>query len=329
METEERNFLHFGLFTSLIAPIIIHNPHWHYFNIVNLISTLLYTIFCFITLTVAQVREQYFKFPTDIEKDTFVTINAVLLGSVLLSGAIFYGIFCIIKSYNKPKFLLWACEGGNEEMALKFLQDGSFDIDVTDSDGHDAVHYALENNLHNVIEEMKKDPKWAGKVNEKLLLKACKDKNEDLSLKCLKVEGIDLNAQDSNGCTPFIWACINNLQKVLEAMALDPKTINFNHQTSAGDTGFIWACYKNHIELVKLLIHNSVKLGLDLNLQNSFGYTGFMRACGKKHIELVKLLIQNSVKLGLDLNLQDSNGYTGLMDLLLPEEKHHEKSFKT
>ena len=308
METEERTFLNFGLFTSLIAPIIIYNPHWHYFNIINLISTLLYSILCLITLTVAQVREEYFKFPTDIEKDTFVTINAVLLGSVLLSGAIFYGIFCIIKSYNQPKFLLWACEVGNEEMALKFLQEGSFAVNATDSDEHDAVHYAMENKLQSVIEEMKRDPKWVGKV----LLKDCEYKNEDLALESLKTEGIDLNAKDSDGRTPFYWACINNLQKVVEAMVLDPKSINFNQQQSfSRSTGFIVACYYNHIELVKLLIQNSVKIGLDLNLQNAHGITGFIKACRNKHHEIVDFITANAEKYNINLDLRDNRNKTG------------------
>ena len=112
-ESEERKFLYFGCLTNLLAPINLHNPHWEYYHYTNILSTVLYSVLSLITLVTAMFSDTYLIFPKDINKEEYIIINAVLLGSVWISGGIFYGIFSIIGN-KKVNIILVICRFLNQ-----------------------------------------------------------------------------------------------------------------------------------------------------------------------------------------------------------------------
>merc|ERR1711983_531469 len=104
----------------------------------------------------------------------------------------------------------------------------------------------------------------------------------------MRIDGVDLNATNLRGRTPFDFACSKSLLTVVQAMVDEPKgRIDFNRKKYGGFTGFLSACYNNHIEVVKMIVENSQKLGIDLNVQDSDGYSGLMRACHEENEEVV------------------------------------------
>ena len=143
--SEERKFLYFGCLTNLLAPINLHNPHWEYYHYTNILSTVLYSVLSLITIVTAMFSDTYLIIPKDINKEEYIIINAVLLGSVWISGGIFYGIFCLIYKQNLPRLLLWACKSGKADIALKMLEKEGIEWNSIDSDGHDALYFAQTN----------------------------------------------------------------------------------------------------------------------------------------------------------------------------------------
>jgi ankyrin len=86
-----------------------------------------------------------------------------------------------------------------------------------------------------------------------------------------------------------------------------------NAKDSCGRTGYHLACQRSQVEIVELMIKNSVECNIDLNAKNEYdGKTGFHYACVKgRKVKLVELLIKNSVECNIDLNAKDFSGKTG------------------
>merc|ERR1712062_18960 len=128
----------------------------------------------------------------------------------------------------REKKLLVACKYGNEDIALNLLDNvEGIDLKAHDSYGHDSCDWALANGLETVVEALEslldKNAAW----RKNALLEACRAEDEDFALKLLSIDGVDLNATDSDGRTPFYIACWKNLPKVVQAMVDEPKGIDF------------------------------------------------------------------------------------------------------
>ena len=64
-----------------------------------------------------------------------------------------------------------------------------------------------------------------------------------------------------------------------------------NYKDSNGNTPFIWACQKGYSDIAKLLLSG---VGTNLNTSNDNGSTALMFACQNGYIEIVKLFLQHS-----------------------------------
>ena len=98
-----------------------------------------------------------------------------------------------------------------------------------------------------------------------------------------------------------------------------------NAKDGDGKTGFHFACRNGHVEIIELLIKNSVECNINLNAKdgdNKTGLhyedrdgkaslTGFHNACKRGHIKIVELLIKNSVECKINLNAKNGDGMTG------------------
>ena len=214
---------------------------------------------------------------------------------------------------DRKTSLLDACIRGKEDLALHLMKNvEDIDLQATDSNGNDAFFWALKNGLKTEIIEALVDKNAAWRKNA--FLEACKAGNEDFAVKFLRIDGVDLNATDSEGRTPFYWACLySSFTKVVQALVDEPIfSIDFNRQTlgglytGVGQTGFHQACYYNHIEMVKILVQNSKRLGINLNVQCAdFGNSGLMLACQNKRHEVVEFLWDNSQNYNIDLDLKN------------------------
>jgi hypothetical protein len=71
-------------------------------------------------------------------------------------------------------------------------------------------------------------------------------------------------------------------------------------------TAFAEACANNRVTMVRIIIDNAEKLKLDVNKYTGCGFTAL--SLGVIHIEIVKLLLKNKEKLGLNVNLGGIKG---------------------
>ena len=203
--------------------------------------------------------------------------------------------------------MLNACKAGYEDFAVKYLSIDGVEVNATDYNGHDAFYWALKNDLKPVVEAMEslvdKNAVW----RKNALLEACEAKDQNFAVKLLSIDGVDLNATGSEGLTPFFCVCRNNSATVAQAMVNEPEGIDFNWKSSSGSSsfGFKAACYNGHIEVVKILVENSQKLGIDLNIQDELGYTGLMWACAMKKNAVVDFLLANSQNYNINLDIRN------------------------
>jgi ankyrin repeat protein len=64
-------------------------------------------------------------------------------------------------------------------------------------------------------------------------------------------KGADVQAKNSDGVTPLLWACDMGLSEV--AMALLEKGADVQAKNSHGVTPLHWACEKGHIDIAAML----------------------------------------------------------------------------
>merc|ERR1712223_862687 len=76
-------------------------------------------------------------------------------------------------------------------------------------------------------------------------------------------------------------------------------------------TAFHWACVGGDVEIVEIIIKNSVLFNIDLNAKNNEGKTAFHYACEIGCAEeIAEMIIENSVHFNIDLNAKDNEGKT-------------------
>lgn len=77
---------------------------------------------------------------------------------------------------------------------------------------------------------------------------------------------------------------------------------------SGGWTPLIWACYKGHVSTVECLIS---KGGGDVNARGQYNLTGLVWASGRGHYSIVELLLDQKDKIRVDA--ADKYGTTSLI----------------
>ena len=70
---------------------------------------------------------------------------------------------------------------------------------------------------------------------------------------------------------------------------------------------FTWTAKFGYFEMAKFLIQNSAKFNIDLNYNTGCRMTVFHVACQEDQIEIVELLIKNSIDYDIHLNAEDSS----------------------
>ena len=182
--------------------------------------------------------------PEDINKEVFLITNGVLIGSLLLSAAIFYGIFCIIKRQNSTRLFLWALQGSSKDkdLALQLLDTyDNIDLNARNINGVTALNIICRGGFTNVLSKLVEEPK-----------------------------GLNFNGTDTNGYSAFHIACRKNNLKVVELLVENSRKHNINlnakSDQQSGSTGFRMACNVGNIEVIEYIKANAEKYGIDLEL---------------------------------------------------------------
>lgn len=107
-----------------------------------------------------------------------------------------------------------------------------------------------------------------------------------------------------------------NLQLV-QILSLDPE-VNHNLPNSDGWTPFYWACVRAHVDVVRYLLnfkhpaHVDGKQSLraiDYNLRDNYGGSPFLTACSSGREEVVEILVKDK---RIDINRPSEDGRTPL-----------------
>ena len=127
------------------------------------------------------------------------------------------------------------------------------------------------------------------------------------------MEEEDKNIKNTFGETSLHHACKNGCLKIVELLMKNTDlNIEFNAEDSECFTAFILTCSEGHSDLAKMLMENSITLGIDLNAKEIyFGGTAFSWACEGGHLDVVKNIIKNASILSIDL---DTKNYEGLLN---------------
>jgi ankyrin repeat protein len=115
-----------------------------------------------------------------------------------------------------------------------------------------------------------------------------------------------VNAQDSNGWTPLIYAADNGCESVVKLLLETGKVDIESKDSMYSRTPLIWAASSGHEEVIRLLLDTGK---VDVNQRDIQTYTSLHLAVRSGHSGAVRLLYQMGKA---DINLEDSSGWTAL-----------------
>jgi ankyrin repeat protein len=98
--------------------------------------------------------------------------------------------------------------------------------------------------------------------------------------------GADINAQDTDGCTPLIWACMHG-QEAAAHLLLDLGADGKTAKSGAGRSSLHSACKHGLVSLIRRL----VDIGADINARDNHGCTPLIQACISGHEAAAHLLL--------------------------------------
>jgi len=158
-------------------------------------------------------------------------------------------------------------------------------------------------------------PKWnnapkASFTDSKTLFKAAE--NGDLSsLRSFIKEKFNINIQDNQGWTPFMFALFSHQKEISELLLKEG--VNINLKTKNNWTALMFALRYKQMEIARLLIEKGAKI----NVQNNDLWTPLMFALCYDHGDIAGLLISK----GADINVKDNESWTPLLYALRYEHK--------
>ncbi len=121
------------------------------------------------------------------------------------------------------------------------------------------------------------------------IFKAARDGDDD-RVRSLIRQGVDINATDSYGFTPLMWAAYEGQTDTAEILLKAGAHLTMTNRD--GDTALMIAADKGHLDMVKLLF----KHGAPLNARDEKGFTALMWAEKRHHHNVVKFLKENGAR---------------------------------
>ncbi|MCA1641732.1 MAG: ankyrin repeat domain-containing protein [Acidobacteria bacterium] len=145
------------------------------------------------------------------------------------------------------------------------------------------------------------DPNGSAEIGETVLFDAVRLGDVD-DVNFLLSAGAAVNATDSEGWTPLMWATVKGYAEIARALLAAGADVHVKN--NKGWTALRLAVSLNDTELARPLID----AGADVNDRDQKGSTALMQAAGEKSVESLDLLLSY----GADANLTDEAGDTAM-----------------
>lgn len=116
-------------------------------------------------------------------------------------------------------------------------------------------------------------------------------------------QGIPVDGDGSEGCTPLIAASASGALEVVQLLLSHGAKVNAEHEL--GGTALIVAATNGHVEIVRELLAH----GADSSIKDSSGFTPLLAATLYNHIDIVNLLLSKS----LQVNSASNEGFSPLL----------------
>ena len=261
-EENEKGFFITGAVTSLLVPVNIHNPTWNFYLHTNTLTTLMFSLLCFVSLIVVSFQEQYHrKFDTVLDTKAYQIAYGVLLGTLIIGWFAAYFILKKVREQNFPNLFLWAYENEDEKTFDKMFNE-RFDHNVTNIEGKGILHLALDKRDFGTMDKILTKEQKVFDINlsdvngRTVLMKLCEDGFLDYVEKILPLKGLKINVQDNAKKTALMFACINNQLQIVSAFlkSRDSLSLDFNAKDEDGLSAFSHAVNNHHHEIAFLLL---------------------------------------------------------------------------
>jgi ankyrin repeat protein len=128
------------------------------------------------------------------------------------------------------------------------------------------------------------------------------EKNDIQKVTELIAQGADVNAKDSHGATPLMFAAL--MERTETAKLLIEKGADVNAKDPEGWTPLIFATRVGQAEIAKLLLEK----GADVNAKDTYGWTPLMHAASLGDTAIAQILLDK----GADANAKNLKGDTAL-----------------
>ena len=203
-------------------------------------------------------------------------------------------------SQGKPTALMIAVNTNDNTSVSLLLNANDIDVNLQDSGGRTALHWACINGNNEMIERLlkaKADPKLRTHDGESPLLVYIRSTPSSLAkpsiVAALLKAGVANAFKKTSSITPLHVACFCGHKDDIVQLLLKAKA-NVNALDIQGNTPLCIAAGKGHEKIVELLI----SAGADIELEkNIYGYTPLFFAAITGHLEVVKILIQNGASI--------------------------------
>ncbi|XP_065839117.1 death-associated protein kinase 1-like isoform X3 [Oscarella lobularis] len=129
-------------------------------------------------------------------------------------------------------------------------------------------------------------------------------------MKWLLEHKADINSFDSDGQTPFMFACRSFINRLAKVRYLDEKGANCQAKDHKGMTALFHATWPSECEddEVKDVLRYLVEKGIDINSVDEKGRTALLYACDHPSF----LVIQQLIELGADVSVRNKNKQNAL-----------------
>jgi ankyrin repeat protein len=197
--------------------------------------------------------------------------------------------------------LHWAAERGHAAV-VRLLVEAKADVSVGDSYGRTALFWALEHEaVVRLLVEAKADANVRDSYGWTALHEAAKNGHEAV-VRLLVEAKADVNVKDSDGRTALYWAAGRKNEAV--ARLLVEAKAGVNVKDSDGWTALYRAAGSEHEAAARLLVEAKA----DVNVEDSYGWTALHEAAKNGREAVVRLLVEAKA----DVNVKDSDGWTAL-----------------
>jgi len=216
-------------------------------------------------------------------------------------------------------FLILASRRGHIEI-VRLLIDKGININQTNKDGQNALHWACENGHNETVQLLIQkgvDTKQKDIFRQNALHWASRRGHKEL-VQLLMGKGLDANEKDKFGKSALHWAWFYDHKEVVQLLI--EKGIDIHQQNNDGQNALHWASSKGHKDVVHLLVEK----GIDINLKDGlFKQNALHFAAEKGYYDIVQLLIEKGVDINQTnykgenaLNLATNNGHKEIEELL-------------